>query len=49
MDNGMTLTITADGKSTVKHRKLPMTPSDKQRMIAEFKTKGTVYWDGQEM
>jgi hypothetical protein len=48
-DNGMTLTITVNAKSTVKHRKLPMAPREKRRMIAEFKTKGTVYWDGQEI
>lgn len=48
-DQGNTLTITVNGKSEVKHRKLPLTPQEKQNMIAKFKTKGTVYWDGQEI
>lgn len=48
-DHGKTLIITVNGKSEVKHRRLPLTAQDKQTIIAHFKTKGTVYWEGQEM
>jgi hypothetical protein len=48
-DHGKTLTVTVNGKSSVKHRELPMTPQDKRDFVARLKTMGTVYWEGQEM
>jgi hypothetical protein len=48
-DDGKTLTVTVNGKSEVKHRRHPMAPLDKRKMIARLKTKGTVYWEGQVM
>ena len=49
MDHGKTLTVTVGGKSSVKHRDVPMTPQDRQDFIARLKTMGTVFWEGQEM
>jgi hypothetical protein len=48
-DHGKTLTVTINGKSEVKHRKLPITPQDKRSLVARLKTMGTVYWEGQEI
>jgi hypothetical protein len=48
-DHGKTLTVTVNGKTSVKHRELPMTPQDKRDFVARLKTMGTVYWDGQEI
>jgi hypothetical protein len=47
-DYGMTLTITENGKSSVKHRELPMTLQEKRDFVARLKTMGTVYWDDDE-
>lgn len=48
-DHGKTLTVTVNGKSSVKHRELPMTSQDRRDFVARLKTMGTVYWEGQEM
>jgi hypothetical protein len=48
-DHGRTLTATVNGKSSVKHRELPMTPQEKQDFVARLKTMGTVYWEDREI
>jgi hypothetical protein len=47
-DHGRTFTATVNGKSSVKHRELPMTPQEKRDFVAQLKTMGAVYWEGRD-